>query len=91
MTAGAFRFWGYEPFVASFGRTKRIRHAICMVLVTNAVPGNYTYYEISQWRDVPAGKYVPIDYDIVGGLSAFDGRWKIATMDVPERMYGRTY
>ncbi|MEK6794603.1 MAG: hypothetical protein AABZ39_07495 [Spirochaetota bacterium] len=49
------------------------------------------YYTISDRRDIPVGKYVPIEHGIVGGLSAIDGRWKIATMEVPERVYGKAY
>lgn len=87
MTAGLLRFWGFEPYIARFGRTKVIGHAICLVYVKGEVPPGYMYYEIEYREDMPKGKYVPIDYNTVGGLNAIDRRWKISHIYVPENLY----
>ncbi|MBN2681755.1 MAG: hypothetical protein JXR58_04555 [Bacteroidales bacterium] len=87
MTAGLLRFWNYEPYIARFGRTKVIGHALCLVKTTEKIPSGYMYYEIENNPVLPSGNYIPIDYDVVGGLSAIDGRWKISHVYVPESMY----
>ncbi len=89
MTAGLLRFYGQEPYIARFGRTKVIGHALCLVRVKpGTFPERYMYYELSGFGKAPAGIYIPIDYEVVGGLSGVDRRWKISGIDVPEEMYG---
>jgi len=87
MTAGLLRFWGFEPFIARFGRTKVIGHALCLVYCKGEVPAGYMYYIIDYRNDMPKGNYIPIDYNTVGGLNAVDRRWKISNIYVPEKMY----
>lgn len=87
VTAGLMYFYGYEPYIARFGRTKIIGHALCLVKVnTNEISPYYMWYEIEDWS-IPDGYYVPIDYDRVGGLSAIDRRWKISNLYDPVTMY----
>lgn len=89
MTAGLLRFWGLEPYIARFGRTKVIGHALCLLKVEEGnFPERYMYYEISGFGKAPAGIYIPIDYEKVGGLSGVDRRWKISHISVPEDIYG---
>ncbi|MGE0077647.1 MAG: transglutaminase-like domain-containing protein [Bacteroidales bacterium] len=87
MTAGLLRFWGLEPYIARFGRTKVIGHALCLVYWKGAIPSGYMYYIIDHRNDMPKGNYIPIDYQTVGGLNAVDRRWKISHIYVPEKMY----
>jgi hypothetical protein len=89
MTAGLLRFYGAEPYIARYGRTKVIGHAICLLKVApDNCPEKYMSYEISGFHNIPAGTYIPIDYDEVGGLSGVDRRWKISDIYIPENIYG---
>jgi len=87
MTAGLLRFWGLEPYIARFGRTKVIGHALCLVYWNGSIPSGYMYYIIDNRNDMPKGNYIPIDYNTVGGLNAVDRRWKISNIYVPESLY----
>jgi hypothetical protein len=59
------------------------------------IPGGYSYYEIgADYRTrsgtVEPGRYVPVDYERVGGLTNAVGRdWSLRRMYVPEEVYGR--
>jgi hypothetical protein len=96
-TAGLLRFWGWEPYIASFaGSRTSIGHAVCFSYEEGAFPKGYTYYEISSWATedgtaLRPGKYVPIDYDHVGSLSGAVGSgWKLRSVYIPEKAWGLT-
>jgi len=94
-TAGLLRFWGWEPYIASFASTKSSSgHAVCFSYEEGTFPKGYTYYDLDNYSTsdgtlLKAGRYVPIDYDIVGGLSnAVDKGWKLRAVYIPEKIWG---
>ena len=95
-TCGLLRYWGWEPYLGCFsppGDTTK-GHAVCLVRQREA-PGSCQYYSIAEGcilesGSVPPGYYVPIDYDVVGGVSNAMGKnWKLAEVYVPEEVYGK--
>jgi len=94
-TAGLLRFWGWVPYIGSFAASKgSIGHAVCLSFEEGAFPKNFEYFDIDAWETVdgsplPAGRYVPIDYDHVGSLSnAVGSGWKLRSVFIPERIWG---
>jgi len=87
MTTCMLNYHGVVAYVAGFGRVTVNKHAVCIVQVTSdKIPG-YLYYTLNGWG-IPAGIYIPVDYEKVGGLSAIDRRWKIARINKPVTIYG---
>ena len=95
-TAGLLRFWGWEPYIASFspGGGSDPGHALCFSYEAGSLPGAYRYYRLDNYTAsdgtvLKNGKYIPIDYDHVGGLSdAVGPGWKLRTVYIPEKIYG---
>jgi hypothetical protein len=94
-TAGLLRFWGWEPYIASFaGSNEGTGHAVCLSYEEGAFPSDYTYFRIDEWTTedgstLKPGSYVPIDYDHVGSLSsAVHPGWKLRSVYTPEKAWG---
>ena len=95
-TAGLLRFWGWEPSLGclSPGRGKD-GHAVCLSYEESPFPDSFTYYVVSattteDGSPLKPGRYVPIDYDLVGGLTDAAGEgWKLTSIYVPEKAWGR--
>lgn len=96
VTCGLLRFWGRRAWVGSIGPAHpQAGHAVCLVPVA-ALPPGMSGFEVAGLRTaegepVPDGLYVPVDYDVVGGLTnAVEEGWELREMYVPESIYGRT-
>ena len=95
-TAGLLRFWGWEPYLGclSPGDGKE-GHAICLSHEEEPFSKAYAYYDVSattteDGSSLRPGRYVPIDYDLVGGLTDAAGEgWKLTSIYVPEKAWGR--
>lgn len=94
-TAGLLRFWGWEPYIASFAGSKDgYGHAVCLSYEEGAFPAGYAYFQIDSWTTedgsaLKPGSYVPIDYDHVGSLSdAVLPGWKLRSVYTPEKTWG---
>jgi hypothetical protein len=94
-TAGLLRFWGWEPYIGSLAASRgSTGHAVCLSFEEGAFPKGYTYFDIDEWTTedgspLPAGTYVPIDYDHVGSLSnAVGSGWKLRSVYIPEKAWG---
>ncbi len=87
MTTCMLNFHGVVAYVAGFGRVTVNKHAVCIVQVTNDEEPGYLFYTLEGWG-IPAGIYIPVDYETVGGLNAIDRRWKIARINIPVNIYG---
>jgi hypothetical protein len=94
-TAGLLRFWGWEPYIASFAPSSHgIGHAVCLSFEEGSIPAAYSYYTLSSWTTMDGaalkpGRYIAIDYDIVGGLTNAVGKsWKLRSVYRPEAIYG---
>lgn len=94
-TAGLLRFWGWEPYLGSFGPSQSgIGHAVCLSYEEGNLPGNFTYFEVASWAaddgtPLKSGKYIPIDYDKVGSLStAVEKGWTLRSIYIPEKAWG---
>ena len=86
MTCCLLNYYGIVAYVATFGKVTVNKHAVCMVKVNlSSYPGMLIYS--LQGYGVPNGYYMPIDYNKIGGLSAIDRRWKIASMSKPNNMF----
>ena len=86
MTCCMLNSYGIIAYVATFGKVTVNKHAVCMVKVNKASHPGMLIYEL--WgHNAPNGYYLPVDYRKVGGLSAVDRRWKIASMDSPNLMF----
>ena len=93
-TAGLLRFWGWEPYVGCFeSPSGQEGHAVCLVRL-NEAPPRFTYYAVPEGTQLQngapkAGFYVPVDYEVVGGISnAMGSDWKLEAIYVPESIYG---
>ena len=90
MTCCMLNSYGIVAYVATFGKVTVNKHAVCMVKVNrNSYPG-MLIYRIYGWYSCPDGYYLPVDYNKVGGLSAIDRRWKIASMNTPNSIFFTT-
>lgn len=94
-TAGLLRFWGWEPYLGSLGPSRGgVGHAVCLSYEEGRFSGAYTYFEVETWTTedgtgLKPGKYVPIDYDQVGGLTnAVEKGWKLRSIYTPEKAWG---
>jgi hypothetical protein len=94
LTCGLLRYWGWEPYVGSFRSPAGDEaHAVCLVRVAEAERG-FTYCDIPEGAvlttgSAPAGRFVPVDYEVVGGFSsAMGSSWNLHALYVPERIYG---
>jgi transglutaminase-like putative cysteine protease len=94
-TAGLLRFWGWEPYLGSLGPARGgVGHAVCLSYEEGSFSGGYTYFEVEAWTTedgtgLKPGKYVPIDYDQVGGLTnAVEKGWKLRSIYTPEKAWG---
>jgi hypothetical protein len=94
-TAGLLRFWGWDPYLGSFGPSgSGIGHAVCLSYEEGSFPGPFTYFEVTSWTaddgtPLKPGRYVPIDYDKVGGLTnAVEKGWTLRSIYVPEKAWG---
>ncbi len=94
-TAGLLRFWGWDPYLASFGPSGNgIGHAVCLYYEAGAIPAGYTYFNVESWTAMDGtvlkpGRYVPVDYDHVGALSdAVEKGWKLRSIHIPEKSWG---
>ncbi len=87
------RFWGwnckvgrYYPPDGGYG------HAIALVWSARPIDG-LGYFRIRQGTyaggtEVRPGYWIPIDYQIVGGISsAMDADWRLWNLDKPEELY----
>jgi hypothetical protein len=97
MTCGLLRYWGWTCYVGSFEPPGgREGHAVCLVRGEHR-PVRYGYYTVTQaltWNGeaVPPGDYVPVDYEVVGGLSnAVGENWRLESFFRPEKIYGLTF
>jgi hypothetical protein len=87
------RFWGWDAYVACFF-DRRSGHAIAMVRSPGPVPRNYQSFSLTGVRtlhgdSVPAGRYVPVDYEHVGSYStALRAGMVMEYIMSPEQMYG---
>lgn len=94
-TAAFLRYHGVESYVgAFFAPGARVGHAVVLVPVQD-VPAGYRYIEIENWTTsdrhrIPDGRYVPIDYEFVGGFSGATAP-NAVLRDVfrPEQLVGR--
>ncbi len=91
MTCGLFRYWGYESYVGGLGNSSATGgHAIALVPQQDK-PVNMTYYHLEGFRTwsgslLSTAYYIPIDYDLVGGLSSAVGKGhKLERVYNPER------
>jgi hypothetical protein len=94
LTCGLLRYWCWDPYVGCFESPAGDEgHAICLIRVSRVEPGfaSFAIPEGSTLNNdgVAAGSYVPVDYDVVGGITNAMGRnWKLDALFVPERIYG---
>jgi hypothetical protein len=94
-TCGMLRYWGWDAYLGTAGPHRRRRnssgHAFTFVRV-DEVPEGFAWFEVTprEWGfRIPSGKYVPVDYDVVGGYSnAVRGKWIIDGISTPEENYG---
>ena len=94
-TAGLLRFWGWEPYLGALGSARGgVGHALCLSYEEGSFSSSYTYFEVESGTTedgtgLKPGKYVPIDYDHVGGLSgAVEKGWKLRSIHTPEKAWG---
>ena len=95
VTCELLRFWDIQCFIGSFRPPAGgAGHAVAMVRAARVPPG-YTYYEVPAdaspgFAGIPAGRYVPVDYHLVGELSSAVGAdWRLTRMGRAGESYGR--
>ncbi len=93
VTCGLLRYWRIDSYVGVFiGPTKDCGHAVALVYSRDK-PGDKLALEAKgilsfEGAPIPDGYYVPVDYEVVGGLSAAVGPgYAFAGYHVPERIY----
>jgi hypothetical protein len=91
---GLLRYWGWDPWVGSFGPADGgTGHAVCMVRLAEK-PSRLAWWSIAQdgtlgGFPVREGWYVPVDYEHVGELSnAVEDGWDLRALWRPESIYG---
>lgn len=91
---GLLRYWGWDPYVGSFAASERgTGHAVCLARVAER-PSRFRAWLVEAdgclgGEPVKAGWYVPIDYEVVGGLSsAVEDGWRLRVIWTPEPLYG---
>jgi len=94
VTAAFCHYWGYDAYVACFF-LGNIGHAICFVHGPVDPPISFVSWEIHGARtvegnNIPAGIYIPVDYDHVGSYSnALIAGMTLDYFLTPEEMYRR--
>jgi hypothetical protein len=93
VTAGLLRYWGISSWLACFGPDPDSGHAVCLVRMSHPPAGFATVTiapdTVCNGVAVPAGTYIPIDYDKVGAFTnATKEGWELREMLVPEEAYG---
>lgn len=95
-TAGLLRFWGWEPYLGAFGPAGGgDGHMVCLSFEAGSFPKGYSYFDVTHataedGTPLKSGRYVPIDYDKVGGLTnAVSPGWKLREFFIPESVWGR--
>jgi hypothetical protein len=88
-------YWGFRPWLVTYGGATGDGHAVCFLKVSQTPAGVGSITVDSpvelQGETLPAGVYVPIDYDDVGSLSkAVEPGWTLKSAWVPESVYGMT-
>ena len=93
-TAGLVRFWGGLPYIGVIrGGDRTAGHAVCLVY-SREEPVYHFYWTndgsaVYPGLDLPAGYFVPVDYEFVGGLSNAAAKgWSLAEIMIPEEIYG---
>jgi predicted transglutaminase-like cysteine proteinase len=91
-SAAMLTYWGWEAYVASLSTNPNDAHAVVFVRVDQP-PSWASYYEVTAGPEDPrfetSGIFVPVDYDIVGGLSnAVTPGSKVTDIVVPREWYG---
>jgi hypothetical protein len=95
MSCGLLRYWGWDCYVGRYAPAGgQEAHAVCLVRGERR-PARYGYVTVDHslaWESLaPPGEYVPVDYDVVGGLSEATGRhWRLTRLYEPEKLYGLT-
>lgn len=88
-TCGLLRYWGIDCYLASLspGGTHEVTgHAVALIPVASVPEG---FVSMSH-GSADAARYVPVDYEYVGGLSTAVGTdWKLRWVRKPEDLYGR--
>lgn len=90
MTCCMLNYFGHTAFIASYGRVTVNKHALCLLKINTPVPPGCIYYELNGYW-APKGTYIPIDYELIGGLKAIDRRWKIASIHKPKDIFGKYF
>lgn len=91
-SAAMLAYWGWEAYVASLSTNPNDAHAVVFVRVKR-VPSWASFYEVSAGPEDPrfaaSGIFVPVDYDVVGGLSdAVTPGSTVTDIVVPTEWYG---
>ena len=95
MSCGLLRYWGWDCYVGRYAPAGgQEGHAVCLVRGERR-PARYGYVTVDHslaWESLtPPGEYVPVDYDVVGGLSEATGRhYRLTRLYKPEKLYGLT-
>lgn len=92
--AGMLRYWGFTSWLVIYGAGIGDAHAVCFLQVPRAPDGvGFIMLESpAEFADatLPAGYYIPIDYDHVGSLSnAVTPGWTMRDAWAPEKAYGQ--
>lgn len=91
-SAAMLTYWGWEAYVASMGTSQYDAHAVVFVKVDHA-PSWASSYEITAAETNPrfaaGGTFVPVDYDVVGGITnAVSPGSTVTDIVVPRQWYG---
>ena len=91
-SAAMLTYWGWDAYVASMGTSDNDAHAVVFIKVDRP-PSWASFYEIPGGTGNPrlaaSGTFVPVDYDVVGGLSnAVTPGSTVTDIVVPREWYG---
>jgi hypothetical protein len=88
VTAGLLRFWGIQAYIGTIeSPNDPVGHAVCLIRYATP-PRDLLYWEITGTYGLD-GYYVPIDYQVVGGLSSWlFSDWPLTNIYTPEEIYG---
>jgi predicted transglutaminase-like cysteine proteinase len=91
-SAAMLTYWGWDAYVASMGTNDNDAHAVVFIKVDRP-PAWASFYEIPKGTGNPrfaaSGTFVPVDYDVVGGLSnAVTPGSTVTDIVVPRAWYG---
>jgi hypothetical protein len=91
MTCGLLRYWGWDCYIGCYAPAGgQEAHAECLVRGERR-PARYGYVTVDHflaWESqAPPGEYVPVDYDVAGGLSEATGRhYRLTRLFEPEEL-----